>query len=182
LLFFVSAAQAQIPVRPGNPRQDIQNRDWALGNIRPTTSRDANSQFSREQKLAQLAVRDDFRKLQIINNDLMTRALVQKTIEPREIRSTLGEMKKLAQRLQVSFNLQAAKSSDKAKATDHKVELSPGLLLLDQAVMRFVENPYFQQPRVFDMDLVAKAGNDLNEVVRLTDFLRQLTKEDQKTK
>ncbi len=179
LLFFVTAIQAQLPVRPGNPRQDIQNRDWALGNIRPNTT---NPQLSREQKIAQLAIRDDFRKLQIVNNDLMKRALVQKTIETKEIRSTLGEMKKLAQRLRVSFNLPAPGSADKDKVTDYKVKLSPGLLLLDEAVMRFVENPFFQQPRVLDMDLVAKAGNDLNEVVRLTDFLRQLTKEDQKSK
>ena len=183
LLFcFVSAAHSQIPVRPGNPRQDIQNREWALGNIRTNTSRDANGQLSREQKLAQLELRDDFRKLQIVNNDLMKRALVQKTIEPKEIRSALGEMKKLAQRLRDSFNLPPPKSPDKNKVTDYNVKLSPGLLLLDQAVMSFVENPFFQQPKVLDMDLVVRAGNDINEVVRLTDFLRQLTKEDQKSK
>jgi hypothetical protein len=175
LLFFVSASQGQIPIRPGN-RQDIQNREWALGNIR-STSRDANSQFAREQKVALEALRDDFRKLQIVNNDLMKRTFVQKTIKPEEIRASLGEIRKLAQRLRTSFNLPEPKNTDKASSTDYNVNLSPGLLLLDQSVMRFVENPFFQQPRVLDMEAVTQAGNDLNEILRLTDYLRKLTKE-----
>jgi len=177
---YVSVAQGQIPIRPGNPRQDIQNREWALGNIR--SNRDPNSQFSREQKLALEALRDDFRKLQIINNDLMKRTFVESKIKPKEIRESLGEMKKLAQRLRTSFNLPEPKVGDKDTVTDNNVTLSPGLLLLDQAVMRFVENPFFQQPRVLDMELVSRAGSDLNEILRLTDLLRKLTKEDQKGK
>lgn len=181
-LLFVSAAPGQIPIRPGNARQDIQNRDWALGNIRSTPNRDANSQFAREQKLALDALRDDFRKLQIVNNDLMKRTFVESKIKPKEIRASLGEMRKLAQRLRTSFNLPEPKSSDKGTVTDYNVTLSPGLLLLDQAVMRFVENPFFQQPKVLDMELVSRAGTDLNEILRLTDFLRKLTKEGQESK
>jgi hypothetical protein len=169
-------------MRPGNARQDIQNREWALGNIRRDVSRDVNSQFAREQKLAQLALRDDFRKLQLVNNDLMKRTFVQATIKPKEIRSSLGEMRKLAQRLRVSFNLpepESLKNSSKASVPPYHVSLSPGLLLLDQAVMKFVENPLFQQPKVLDTELSFRAATDLNEILRLTDFLRKLTKQDQ---
>jgi hypothetical protein len=117
--------------------------------------------------------------LQIVNNDLMKRTFVESKIKPEEIRASLGEMRKLAQRLRTSFNLPEPKSADKGAATDYHMKLSPGLLLLDQAVMRFVENPFFQQPRVLDMELVSRAGSDLNEILRLTDFLRKLTKENQ---
>jgi hypothetical protein len=43
--------------------------------------------------------------------------------------------------------------------------------------MSFVENPLFKQPRVYDAELATQAGTDLNEIVRLSDLLRKLSKD-----
>jgi hypothetical protein len=177
VLFISSNSYGQFPGRPGNNRNDIPTREWALANIR----QEAKMQYAREKLLAQLALRDDFRKLQIVNNDLMKRVFLGSRINaakitPKEIESSLGEIKKLAKRLKTNLALpESEKESTSGSA--YSVDLSPGLLMLDKAVMDFVENPMFQQPRVFDSELALKAGKDIDKVLRLSDFLRKRARE-----
>ncbi len=173
---FVSSAQAQLPVRP-NGGQDIQNREWALANIRREAHKNT-SLAEKERQLFQLSLQEDFRQLQIINNSLMKRMFepvsAAEKITHKEIRSSLGNIKKLAKRLRENLGIpKAEKSSEKA---ERSIELAPGLLQLDKAVMSFVENPLFQRPRVYDPDLAMRASKDVNEIVGLSDFLRTLTK------
>ena len=172
VLFCVSTTRGQLPMKPGG-RPDTYYRSWEVA----TQQQDANHIVTREKLVAQLALREDFRNLQLVENELMKRVFVQsdntrKEITHTEIRSSLGKIQKLAKRLKLNLALPAHEK----KQAEYKVALSPGLLLLDRAVSSFVENPLFQQPRVFDAELAFQAGNDLNEILRLTDFLRDLTK------
>ena len=175
VLFHFSTASGQFPVKSGIGRVTY-DRNWELA----TLQRDPNNIFARERLVAQLALRDDFRNLQIVENDLMKRVFVRTddnkpVITHQEIRSSLGKIQKLAKRLKQNL---ALPSQDKKEA-DYKFTLSPGLLFLDRAVTSFVENPLFQQPKVFNSELAFQAGNDLNEILRITDFLRELTKQGQ---
>jgi hypothetical protein len=173
MLISVSNVHAQFQKR-NTSQEQVQNLEALVGNLR----RDI-SQSQRLKQQAQLTLRDDFRKLQIVNNDLMMRMFVRSSLASREItgkevRASLDEIKKLAKRLRLNLAIPEVKA---AKAA-YNVTLSRGLLLLDKAVMSFVENPLFQQLRVFDPELASKAGKDLNEILLLSDFLRELTKED----
>ncbi len=172
MVFSVSNSQAQSPNRPTS-QQQIQNREWALENLRKQARLQPTA---REKLLDQVALRNDFRQLQIVNNDLMRR-MFEGTSTPRitnkEIRSSLGEIKKLAERLADGFGVPRTKPN-----ADTEVALAPGLLQLDKAVMSFVDNSLFQQPKVFDAELASQAAKDLSEVLRLAEVLRKLTKED----
>jgi hypothetical protein len=95
-------------------------------------------------------------------------------LTPKEISSSLEEIKKVAQRLRT--NLPIPRLETDKDLTSDAVTLSPGLLRLDKAVMSFVENPLFSQPRVYDSEMATRAGKDLNEIVRLSEFLRKLSK------
>jgi len=175
LLLVPSNSNGQLPIKPNTNRQDIQNREWALGHMRP----EVRAQYDRRQQQAKLALRDDFRKLQLVNNELMKRMFIgpKKNIpapSQKEIRSSLDEIKKVAQRLRTNLPIPHVESNK--NQTSYDVSLSPGLLRLDGVVMSFVENPMFQQPRVYDAELATKAGADLNEIVRLSDFLCKLSK------
>ncbi|HEU4477142.1 MAG TPA: hypothetical protein VFR80_01410, partial [Pyrinomonadaceae bacterium] len=90
----------------------------------------------------------------------------------KEIRSNLGEIKKVAERLRFNFGIPKIKAK-----TEPDLTLIPGLQQLDQAVGSFVVNPLFQQRRVYDVELASKAAKDLGDVVRLADVLRELTKD-----
>jgi hypothetical protein len=172
VLFAVSNSHAQI-ANPPTSQEQIQNREWALGNLRNEVK---PRQFAREKLVAQQALRNDFRKLQLVNNQLMTRMFEGPTqqITQKEIRSSLGEIKKLAERLRVNFGLPKMKADEPAS----NLALKPGLLLLDKAVMSFVDNPLFRQTRVYDTELASRAGKDLSEVLRLAKVLRKLAKEE----
>jgi hypothetical protein len=177
LLCFASTSHSQIPIAPSTSRQDIQNREWALTNLR----REVNHNVDRERKVLELTVRDDFRKLQVVNNDLMKRTFFQPSepkISLKEIRSRLGEIRNLAQRLKVNLTLP---NVEEQKNSDPKVGLFRGLLVLDKTVMRFVENPSFQQPKVLDAESSVQARKDLDEILRLTAQLRKLAKNQDKT-
>lgn len=166
----VSNAQGQ--THP-TPQQQVQNRQWALDSLREQARLQSRS---RVRRLDHAAIRNDFRKLQIVNNALMARMFespADQKLSNKEIRSSLGEIKKLAERLRENFDLPKTKVN-----TAGNVALLPGLLELDKAVMSFVHNPLFQQPRVYDAELASQAGKDLTDVLRLADALRALTKVD----
>ena len=173
---FVSSAQAQLPVRP-NGTQDVQNREWALGNIRRETTNTALA--NRERQIAQLSLQEDFRQLQIINNNLMKRMFepvpAAEKISHKEIRSSLAQIKKLARRLQVNLAIPEVRNETSDKSTS-TLQLTSGLIQLDKAVMSFVENPLFQRPKVFDSELALRAGKAVNDIVCLSDSLRSITK------
>ncbi len=171
LLSCISHSQAQSSNRLA-AQQQIQNREWALENLRRQARLQPNA---REKRVDQLALRNDFRQLQIVNNSLMARVFetgpeIQK-ITNKEIRSSLGEIKKLAERLRSSLAI--PKTEPKPET---EVDLTAGLRQLDEALMRFVDNPLFQQPRVYDTEMASRAAGDLTEVMRLADVLRKLTK------
>lgn len=168
LLLSVSNAQAQLPTQ-----ERVRNRGWTLSNIRREVSVDP---VARENLLTKLALRDDYRKLQVVNNDLMKRVFKpspNQKISPKEIRSRLSEIKKLAERLRENFGLPNVETEEPGD----NLELEPGLLQLDKTIMSFVDNPSFRELRVYDAELALQAAKDLNEVSRLAEALRRLTKE-----
>lgn len=171
VLFCVSNSHAQIRGRLA--QQQIQNREWALENLRRQARLQPNT---RQKRVDQISVRNDFRQLQITNNSLMAQFFESpesERISNKEIRARLGEMKKLAKRLWSTLGLPEA-----ASGAEPDIALPDGLRQLDQAVMSFVDNPLFQQPRVFDAEMASRAAVDLSAVVRLTDVLRKLAKDD----
>ena len=172
LLFSAYSSQAQ-KVQPASPQERIRNQQMSVDRLREQTPRQP---FARDRRQVEADVRKDFRRLQVVNNTLMERMF---TVEPnhkitnKEIRSSLGEIKKLAERLRSNFGIPKIKANVEAD-----VALVPGLQQLDKAVGSFVDNPLFQQSRVFDAELASRAGKDLSDVLRLADVLRELTKED----
>ena len=175
-LIFNSASIAQIRTGP-RTRPDVPNREWALANLR----KDSRSKVSLEQEARILlaTLKDDFRQLQIVNNDLMQRTFIDsrknpEAISSKEIRASLGEMQKRADRLRTNLRLPEVKTSK----DEFTFEMSTGLLALDQTVMKFVENPIFQQPGILDAQKSTSAAEDLSKILRLTEALRKKAKEE----
>ena len=170
LLFSAYSSQAQM--RP-SPEQRVRNPQSSLEHLREQTP---PHQYARDRSQVEASVRNNFRQLQIVNNNLMARLFERspaRQITNKEIRSSLGEIKKLAERLRSSFGLPKMKTNE-----EPDVALAPGLLQLNRAIVSFVNNPLFKQPRVYDTEHASQAGKDLSEVLRLADVLRKLTKDD----
>src|SRR5436190_44988 len=101
LVLMISVA-AQGQPRNGNP-PDLQQREWALGHIPD----EVNSHFTPRNQPGPPQTPADFRRLQIVNNDLMKRFFVLHTADARAIKSALDEIHKLADRLQTSLGFAA---------------------------------------------------------------------------
>jgi hypothetical protein len=131
---------------------------------------------AREKLLVQIALREDYRKLQVVNNDLMKRVFRpsdNQTATEKEIISRLSEIKRLAERLRSNFGFPKEEGNEPAK----DLALKPGLLQLDQTIISFVDNPLLRQPKVYDTKLASDAARDLDSVSRLADALKKLVKE-----
>jgi hypothetical protein len=95
------------------------------------------------------------------------------TITQKDIRSRLGEIKKLAERLRLNFGLPEVEADEPAA----ELALKPGLIQLDKTIMSFVDNPLLRDLRVFDTELASQAARDLRAASRLAEALRELAKE-----
>jgi hypothetical protein len=162
LLLFVTDSQAQVRIQPKMGRHVMQSGDLEYREVKT----DIDPQY---QLLAEHAVQADFRKIQLLNIDLLK--LVRRSASDKEIGSTLGEIKKLAIRLRSGLRVPKIEES-----TLYDLTFLPGVLLLDKTITSFVENPLFQERRLVDPELSIRAGKDITEIVRLSDFLRKLSK------
>ena len=181
LLIFSSVSVAQIRPLPGT-RPDMPNREWALGNLRKDIR--PNVPIQQQARILLATLKDDFRQLQIVNNDLMQRTFVDLRKDPqaisgKEIRSILGEIRKRAERLRTNLRLPEVEipEAERNQATDSTHSLSSGLMALDRLVMKFVENPIFQQPGILDTEQSTRAAEDLCRIVLFAEALRKLAKE-----
>lgn len=168
---------SKAPGALGNSQQEMQSREWALTHV----SDEVSKHFGPQNKPSLPQMREDFHQLQVVNNELMKSVFVKNSIDPKRLLAAITEIRKRATRLKASLALGESdgdleKTNAMNCAPPEKFELSPTLLLMDRAVMNFVNNPLFQQPKVLDSKLAIKAENDLGEVLRLAGVINRLTK------
>jgi hypothetical protein len=162
----------QSTLNPNSPAQrEMQAREWALTHIPD----EVNKHFKKEQISLFAQIREDFTRLQLINNEMMRTVFVKRNVDLKLIAATTAEINKRAGRL--SENLVLPRLDDKAKNQKHDDAgndsgLQAGLLTLDRCIMSFIANPLFKQPNVVDAQLALKARRDLDLIVRLSKQLK----------
>ena len=152
-------------------QREMSAREWALTHIPD----EVNKHFKKEQVSLFAQIREDFTRLQVINNEMMQTVFVKRSIDPKLIVKTTSEINKRASRL--SENLVLPRIDDKASVqkpddTCNDRNLEASLLALDHRIMSFVANPLFKQPNVVDSQNALKARSDLNLIVRLSEELK----------
>jgi hypothetical protein len=190
-LILVSTSYGQVRSPINRVQQSLPSREQSVSNLRIDANR-TERELERDKRILLVTLKEDFRQLQIVELDLMKRIFCHSAneavaISRKEIRASLGEIQNRAQRLKTNFRLPEVKSDKRAKEGASQFApssaqfgtLSEGLLILDRTVMKFVENPIFQQLKVLDAELSLQAAQDLNKILHLTDSLRKLAKQDQ---
>ena len=140
---------------------------WAI----PKDKESEATRLSRFKK-----IKDDFRDLQSFNNKMMADAWLQDMLDYSSIAEMISKIRGKANDLKKSLSLP---ESDEP-ATELKVpsvttvrQFREQLLLLDKTIMRFVGNPVFQVAKTVDVNQAKKASYDLDQVISLTDDLKQ---------
>ena len=174
VLLLVLAAPLFAQVRtlsPNSPGQrEMQAREWALTHVPD----EVNKHFKKEEISLFAQIREDFTRLQVINNEMMQMVFVESKVDRKLIAATTAEINKRAARL--SHNLVLPKIEDKEtnqKSNDSRNNtLQAQLLALDHRIMSFISNPLFKQPKVIDPQHAREARSDLNQIIRLSEQLK----------
>lgn len=205
LISCIGDAQAQGKMRDQARSIQRAEMDRLLLTATPAkTDSDANRAATMKQ------IREDFKDLQSLNNKMMATAWSTETLDYTFLSDMISRIRGRATRLKTTLNLPGPNDLEEAaldpKAADPKVsdpktsdpiavgpkaasdpvvnnakEFRNALLVLDQTIMRFVNNPLFQTPNTIEVNLATKARKDLETVISLTADLKKTAARLQKT-
>jgi hypothetical protein len=126
-------------------------------------------QFPTESQLAKDQIIQDFRHLQLLNNQVREGAAHQDA-NYKSLIKPLGEMKKRATRLKSNLALTAIDIEKESPEKDP--DLQSLLVRLNQSVNSFVHNPMFRNTQVIDVALSKVARGDLERIIELSTMIR----------
>jgi hypothetical protein len=132
-----------------------------------------------EKRLVSLLpqIKEDFTRIQVVNNAMMRRVFDEGALDFRVISESIMEIRKRANRLKLNLMLPEPEVLDKSQRVavsapaDGRVKDS--LLTLDTMIMGFVKNPLFQKPGVIDAKLSTQAGRDLKTIIEFSGDIRK---------
>ncbi|HEX8145112.1 MAG TPA: hypothetical protein VF553_21280 [Pyrinomonadaceae bacterium] len=130
----------------------------------------------REPRLALMQIREDFRRIQIVNNDLSQAASSASTLDLKFVARSASEIKKLAKRLKDNLVLpkpENASEPARAEVGAEAEQLKSSLSVLRGLIDGFVSNPVFKEPNVIDAQNSFKARRDLEEIIALSDQVKK---------
>lgn len=173
----VLAQQGPPPPDKRSPRQPDRDRE-----VREKTLRSAEMVVALEkvdEKRVEAAikqVKEDFRRIQIVRNEMVRNLLAKKPLDYRLIASETREINERAGRLKLF--LMPPVSDDKAKDQRSQVEfdndeMEGALVRLCNRIATFIENPVLKNPGTVDVEQSAKAGGDLIDIIELSDIIKR---------
>jgi hypothetical protein len=125
----------------------------------------------REPRLAFAQIREDFIRLQVVNNDLARAVAGAGQLDFKLVAKSAAELKKRAERLKLNLALPEAAEGEKAPAppapTDPE-QLRAALSRLDGTILKFADELHATGVRRLDAQSAAKLRRGLEEIVALS--------------
>lgn len=167
------------PSRPSTGLDPSRDRDIRDRSIRMQHIDDAaNKEKRTDPKLLLKQIRDDFVRLQELNNQLLQAASKAPLTSPEEVVKAAGEVNERARRLQVNLALppppQKSGKEDVSSSTT-PVDVVKQISELDESITTFVTNPMFRTLEVLDSKLAADASASLQRIVESSQKLQRDT-------
>jgi hypothetical protein len=129
-----------------------------------------------EPQLAYAQLKDDFMRLQVVNNDLAQAVSSGSALDFKFVARSASEIKKRASRLKLNLALPEPEKDAKRPRTEVPAEpehLKTSLSTLDDLILSFVHNPVFQSVNVIDAQMSMKARRDLEAIIDLSDKIKK---------
>lgn len=133
----------------------------------------------RDQKRIDAAieqVKQDFKQIQIIRNEMVRDLIANKPLDYKLISDKVGEINKRADRLKAY--LMPPASDDKEKSQKSQVEFNSedmkgALVQLCNRIAIFIDNPVLKTPGINDVEQSGKAGGDLLSIIHLSSNIKR---------
>jgi hypothetical protein len=111
----------------------------------------------------------DFKRIQIIRNDIAHALKVEGSIDYRRVSEQTAEVRKRALRMQSYLALRGGDGKEQAAQIEYDGEqVKDALVRLCKRIDSFVANPKFTSPLVADVGGTADASRDLQEIIALS--------------
>ena len=123
-------------------------------------------------------LKDDFRQVQIIRNEIVRTLLTNQPLDYKLISNKAGEVNKRAERLKTFLIPPVPGQTGKKPKSQIEFdsdEMKDALVRLCELIDSFVENPIMKTPGSVDAEQSTKAGGDLLSIIELSDAVRRST-------
>jgi hypothetical protein len=122
-----------------------------------------------EPRLALAQIREDFVRIQVVNNDLAAAVSRGGALNLEFVAKSASEIKKRAGRLKDNLALPEYESIFVVPETSGSAgaQLKSSLVTLKELIREFVMNPLFEKANLVDLQLAAKARRDLDDIIEL---------------
>jgi hypothetical protein len=131
----------------------------------------------RAVKAAVKQLGEDFRRLQVIRNDVARALVAGVPLDYGRVSEQAAEVRKRALRMQTYLALRDPKAEEKQQhaeaAAPGERELKEALVRLCKRIDSFVANPRFTSPDVVNVEGNERAGRDLREIISLSAAVRE---------
>jgi len=147
--------------------REEQRREMQLGRLEAGAGRtDERSVKAAAEQLSQ-----DFKRIQIIRNDIAHALKVEGVLDYKRVSGQAAEVRKRALRMQTYLALRDKEEEGKERADQAEYDeegMKSALVNLCKRIDSFVANPRFTSPDVMNVGATAKAGRDLQEIIALS--------------
>ena len=164
-----------------NPKDETQGRANREATLRSAEMVATAGQLNQKQLAAAIEqTKNDFKRIQLVRNDLVDLLVSKKPFEYRQLAEQAGEINKRAQRLK-SFLMKPApeatqppseKKPEPAPPAYDEAGLRAALVKLCNTIHSFTGNPMFKNPDVIDAGQPAKAGAELLAIIDLSEGVK----------
>ena len=118
----------------------------------------------------------DFKRVQVIRNDLARAVTSAAALDFRHVSEESAEVRKRSARMQTYLALREEGGDERQSREDETAYDEPHLreavARLCKRIDSFVANPRFKSPGVVDVDATAKAARDLREMIALSERIK----------
>jgi hypothetical protein len=151
-------------------KRDLTVRERQLGQLEREKTR------KRDPQEVMAEVNEDLTHLKALSGGISTHAAAtDQPLNYHSIVENVTEIKKRSTRLRTDLALPQAEKDEKHDSFKdaEKGELQPALAALNKLLDSFLHNPIFSDAGAIDMQLAAKAGRDLDDIIVLSEKLRK---------
>ena len=142
-----------------------------------TVETDASLEKENQQRVAASIerVKQDFKRIQIIRNEMVDYLLADKPFDYKLISDQTGEINMRATRLKilVSSTIDAKEKSETAPVELSNKQMRGLLVKLCNKIYSFTKNPALRNPDKPDARQLSQAGDDLQSIIDISDSIKK---------
>lgn len=179
LALLTVATDTAMAQRPDNPdlKREQRNREVREANLRNTEAKVDIERIDQKRVAAAIKqVKDDFKQIQVIRNEMVRNLLADKPLDYKLIAGETEEIHKRADRLK-TFLMPPVPDDDKQQPRSQiefdNHEMKDALVRLCNLIAGFIDNPVLKTPDKIDVEQSTKAGGDLISIIELSGNIKR---------